>query len=496
MQPAEIKVDHYEGGILSTLAQAAHAVESAPCIREGLNRTLEILERYYGANRSAIVLCPGGAGEMRIEASRGLMPEQHKAVLERVIDSGKPVVIPRMGGESMFHQTTFVCVPIVMDRESSGALGVDLRYEKNRDYEATLAFLGLTASMIAQALKIARLSGIEKRLVPVEIPRTREQVQEPFDFSNLIGASAPMQQVYQQLAKVARSNATVIIRGESGTGKELIAHAIHQNSTRKSGPFIKVNCAALPDSLIESELFGYEKGAFTGALAQKKGRFELAEGGTLFLDEIGELNAATAVKLLRVLQEREFERVGGTRTVKADVRLIVATNKDLEKAVADGTFREDLFYRVNVFSIFLPPLRERKPDVLPLADHFLKAFNGAHGKSVKRISGQAIDRLMSYHWRGNVRELSNAIERAVLICDDHVIQSCHLPPALQTVETSGTVMNPSLQQSVESHEKNLIQKTLKTTRGNRARAAKLLRTTERIISYKARKYRIDCAGLK
>jgi Nif-specific regulatory protein len=515
MSPAEIKFNHFEIGTLRTLEHAARALDSPVNLKAGLNRMLEILEQYYGVIRSAIVLCRNGSSDLRVEASRGLTPDQQKAFVgmqegltDRVIDSGKPVVIHRAGGESLFHQrgaarlisqpneTTFVCVPLVNGREISGVLGVDLRYEKNRDYELTLAFMGLLASMIAQALRMAHLSSLEKQLLPVEIPRTREKVREPFDFSNLIGSSGAMQQVYEQLAMVSRSGATVMIRGESGTGKELIAQAIHSNSLRKAGPFIKVNCAALPDTLIESELFGHEKGAFTGAQMQKKGRFELAEGGTLFLDEIGEVNATTAVKLLRVLQEREFERVGGTRTLKADVRLIVATNKDLEKAIVAGTFREDLFYRINVFSILLPPLRERKPDVLPLADHFLNVFNSAHGKSVKRISTQAIDRLMSHHWPGNVRELSNAIERAVLICDGLVLHACHLPPALQSAEATGTVMNPSLKQATEAHEKNLIGDTLRTTRGNRARAAKLLRTTERVIDYKARKYGIDCSRLK
>ena len=299
-----------------------------------------------------------------------------------------------------------------------------------------------------------------------------------------------MQDVCENVARVARTNATVMIRGESGTGKELIAHAIHYNSLRKSGPFIKVNCAALPDNLIESELFGYEKGAFTGAGTQKKGRFELAEGGTLFLDEIGELSASTATKLLRVLQEREYERLGGTRTIKTDVRLIVATNKDLEKAIAGGTFREDLYYRLNVFSIFVPPLRERKPDVMLLTDHFLEGFNLEHGRQVKRVSTAAIDALMSYHWPGNVRELRNTIERAVLVSDGHVIDAHHLPPTLQTAETSGTVANLSLKGAVEAYEKDMIQDALKTTKGNCAKAAKLLWTTERIINYKARKYGI------
>jgi len=252
-----------------------------------------------------------------------------------------------------------------------------------------------------------------------------------------------------------------------------------------------VSCAALPDSLIESELFGYEKGAFTGAESRKKGRFELAEGGTLFLDEIGDVNLATQVKLLRVLQEREFERVGGTETVKANVRLIAATNKDLEKAMAAATFRDDLYYRLNVFTLFVPPLRERKPDLLTLADHFLEKFAREHGRPIKRISTPAIDMLASYHWPGNVRELENTIERAVLICDGEVIHGHHLPPSLQTAEASGTVTRVSLKDAIVAYEKDLIQDALKTTRGNRAKAARLLDTTERIINYKVRTYDID-----
>jgi Nif-specific regulatory protein len=287
-----------------------------------------------------------------------------------------------------------------------------------------------------------------------------------------------------------------LIRGESGTGKELIAHAIHYNSLRAKKPFVKVSCAALPDTLIESELFGYEKGAFTGAHARKKGRFELAEGGTIFLDEIGDIPASTQVKLLRVLQEREFERVGGTETVRVNVRVIAATNKDMEKALAEGTFREDLYYRLNVFTIFVPPLRDRKADLLLLADHFLEKFSHEHGKTIKRISTPAIDMLVSYHWPGNVREMENALERAVLMCEGQVIHAHHLPPSLQTAEASGTVTRVSLTDAIAAYEKDLIQDALKTTRGNRAKAARLLDTTERILNYKIRKYQIDVRRFK
>jgi Nif-specific regulatory protein len=298
------------------------------------------------------------------------------------------------------------------------------------------------------------------------------------------------------VAQVARTETTVLVRGESGTGKELVAQAIHYNSLRAKRPFIKVSCAALPESLIESELFGYEKGAFTGAQASKKGRFELAEGGTLFLDEIGELNLATQVKLLRVLQAKEFERLGGTKTIRANVRLIAATNKDIEKAIAAGSFRDDLYYRLNVFAVFIPPLRERKPDLLLLADHFLEKASLANGKHIKRISTPAIDMLMSYHWPGNVRELENAIERAVVVCDGQVVHAHHLPPTLQTAASSGTIMSLSLKDAIAAYEKDLIQDALKTARGNRAKAARLLSTSGRIMNYKVRQLGIDWRRFK
>jgi Nif-specific regulatory protein len=324
----------------------------------------------------------------------------------------------------------------------------------------------------------------------------RDELRDRYAFQNIIGNSAPIKAVYEQVAQVARTNTTVLIRGESGTGKEMIAHAIHYNSPRAKKPFIKVSCAALPDTLIESELFGYEKGAFTGAQGLKKGRFELADGGTLFLDEIGDLSLATQVKLLRVLQEREIERLGGTQTVRVNVRLIAATHRPLEKLIEEGTFREDLFYRLNVFTIFAPPLRERKPDIMLLADHFLEKYSVEHGKHIKRISTPAIDMLTSYHWPGNVREIENTIERSVLVCEGGVIHPHHLPPTLQTAEASDTVPRVSLVETVTAFERDLIQDALKSARGNRALAARLLHTTERIVGYKIRKYRVDCSRFR
>jgi Nif-specific regulatory protein len=300
-----------------------------------------------------------------------------------------------------------------------------------------------------------------------------------------------MREVFQMISHVSKSNATVLIRGESGTGKELVANSIHYSSLREKNPFIKVNCAALPATLIESELFGHEKGAFTGAINQKIGKFELAHKGTIFLDEIGSIGLDIQANLLRILQEKEFERVGGHRTLKTDVRIIAATNKNLERAVEEETFRGDLYYRLNVFPIYMPSLRARKTDILLLADYFLEKYAGENHKDIKRFSTPAIDMLMEYHWPGNVRELENCIERAVLLCEEGVIHSYHLPPTLQTGKESDTVPSLSLEDAVASLEKEMIIDALKNTGGNVTMATQILQTTVRKFAYKAQKYGVD-----
>ncbi|MGE4055749.1 MAG: sigma 54-interacting transcriptional regulator [Vicinamibacterales bacterium] len=494
---------------LSTLLEVSQALSGTLNLRSALHRVLEVLAKYHGTVRSMITLLHEN-GELRVEASDGLDTPAHavryrlgEGIVGKVVESGKPIVVPRVSKEPSFlhraskrpelprEELTFVCVPILVNRRAAGALAVDLKFDPDRDYDRSVQFFGVVASSIAQAVKIQRLVESDKKRLVAENTQLRQELRERYDFSSIIGSSGPVRQMYEQMAQVASTNTTVLIRGESGTGKELIAHAIHYNSPRANKPFVKVSCAALPDSLIESELFGYEKGAFTGAEQRKKGRFELAEGGTLFLDEIGDINLNTQVKLLRVLQEREFERLGSTETIRVNVRLLAATNKDMERAIAAGTFREDLFYRLNVFAIFVPPLRERKADLLLLVDHFLEKFSREHRKSIKRISTPAIDMLMSYHWPGNVRELENTLERAVLMCDGQVVHGHHLPPSLQTAEASGTVTRVSLSDAVAGFEKDLIQDALKTTRGNRAKAARLLDSTERVLNYKVRKYGID-----
>ena len=493
---------------LSTLLEINQALSGTLNLKAGMQRVLAILIRHHGVVHGMVTLLRDG--ELHVEAAEGF-DDRARAVRFRlgegitgqVVQSGKPIVVPRISREPSFlnrmprradvprQELSFICVPIMVQRATVGALAVDLRFKPERDYDSSVKFFGIVSSMLGQALNVQRLIDEERRRLVDENTHLRQELRERYDFSNIIGTSGPTRQMYEQVAQVAQTNTTVLIRGESGTGKELIAHAIHYNSLRAKKPFVKVSCAALPDSLIESELFGYEKGAFTGANARKKGRFELAEGGTLFLDEIGDINLSTQVKLLRVLQEREFERVGGTETVRVNVRVIAATNKDMEKAIADGTFREDLYYRLNVFTIFVPPLRERRADLLLLADHFLEKFSREHGKVIKRISTPAIDMLMAYHWPGNVRELENALERAVLVCDGQVIHGHHLPPSLQTADSSGTVTRVSLKEAVDGFERDLIQDALKTTRGNRAKAARLLDTTERVLNYKVKKYGVD-----
>jgi Nif-specific regulatory protein len=292
----------------------------------------------------------------------------------------------------------------------------------------------------------------------------------------------------------------VLIRGESGTGKELVARAIHLSSPRKDGPLIMVNCAALPDSLIESELFGHEKGAFTGASQQRKGRFELAHGGTLFLDEIGDISPSVQVRLLRVLQEKTFERVGGHETISVNVRIIAATSRNLESAMEEQRFREDLYYRLNVFPVHVPPLRERRADIMLLADHFVKKYSETYHRKVLRISSAAINMMMAYHWPGNVRELENCIERAVLTTSDQVIHAYNMPPSLQTSEATSTQVLPeeggSLKWLMDAYERELIVDALKKHAGNITAAARELRSTERIIGYAIKRLAINPANYR
>ena len=495
--------------VLDALSDVARELSGALEIERSFARALDLLAPALGARRASIALLDDEAGEISVETAVGFEPDPRtvrwrpgQGVTGRVVESGQPIVVPRASSEPMFlarggrpgtpdDDASFLCVPIQLGERAVGALGVLLPFDPRRDLLETVKALKIVAVVLAQRLRVHRLVQAEHQRLRDENAHLRLELRERYDYASIVGKSGPMRLVYEQISQVSGTTTTVLVRGESGTGKELIAQAIHYNSSRAKEPFVRVNCAALPESLIESELFGHEKGAFTGAQARRKGRFELAEGGTIFLDEIGDLSPSTQVKLLRVLQERELERVGGTETVSVNVRVIAATNADLEKAIAAGTFREDLYYRLHGFIVFVPPLRERRSDIMLLCDHFIAKYAAEHGKNIKRLSTPAIDMLMGYHWPGNVRELENTIERAIVVCDGSVIHAHHMPPALQTAEASGTAVQVSLADAVGKFERGLIEDALKSARGNRAQAARLLQTTERILSYKVKKFRID-----
>ncbi len=491
---------------LETIQAIIQILNDSQIPKSNFSSVLETLAARLNVSRSFLMTYQTASDKLNPVAVNGLNAADfrrlenkiEKTLFRTVFEKGKAVIVPRLTLEPTLKflqmpetEMSLIVLPIVLENQKLGVFAAEFLYNETADLKEAKLFLTVVAALIAQAFKIENAISEERQKLSDENSNLRRELKEKYDFSQIIGNSGPMRQVYAQVSQVARSNATVLLRGESGTGKEMIAHAIHYNSLRSKQAFIKINCAALPETLIESELFGYEKGAFTGADKRKKGRFELADGGTLFLDEIGDLPTQTQIKLLRVLQEKEFERLGGTETIKVNVRLITATNKNLEEEIAKNIFREDLFYRLNVFTIFLPPLRERKSDILFLAEHFLEKYERVHGKNVRRISTPAIDMLTAYHYPGNVRELENAIERAVIVCDENVLHGHHLPPTLQTATVSDTVTKLTLSSAVAAFESDLIQDTLKTTNGNCAKAAILLDTTERIINYKISKYEIN-----
>ena len=496
---------------LTVLYEISQLIGSGFDSQEGFSDILNTFHFHLGMNRGTITLLNPNTGELEIRAAHGLTEEEigrgkylvGEGITGKVVETGEPMVVPQIKKEPLFLNRTqsrenltksnisFICVPIKNGPNVLGALSADRLFSEEIAFEEDVRLLSIVASMIAQGLRIQQMVLDEKEQLLNENITLKEKLKERYSLYNIVGTSHKMTEVFQMIERIAHTDVTVLILGESGTGKELVANAIHFNSSRATRPFLKLNCAALPETLIESELFGHEKGAFTGATEQRMGRFERADGGTLFLDEIGTLSLTAQAKLLRVLQEWEFERIGGNRTFRVDIRIIAATSKDLERSIKEGTFREDLYYRLNVFPIFMPPLRERKTDILLLADYFVEKFNQKHKKDVRRISTPAIDMLMQYHWPGNVRELENCIERAVLLCIDRVIHSYHLPPTLQTGEQSGTIPSLSFEEAMENFEKELIIDALKNSGGNMAEAARLLKTTERVVSYSIRKLRVD-----
>ncbi len=500
-----LNTKHYRRKIkeLTLLFEISRILDEDMDLKEVIHPLLESMAENIGMQRATITLLNRKTGELSIEAAYGLSSQEKmkgrykvgEGITGKVVETGQPMIIPNIEDEPSFldktgarkswqnKQTSFICVPIKSGNEVIGTFSIDrLNQEGEMDLDDDVRLLSIVSSMIARAVQLRQRSEEEKQRLLEENTRLQKELKAKFQPDNMVGNSQAMQEVFDLMSQVSGSDATVLIRGESGTGKELVAQAIHYNSLRADKPFIKINCAALPESVIESELFGHEKGAFTGAMNTRKGRFEMADGGTIFLDEIGEISPMTQVKLLRVLQEREIERVGGSETIKVNVRILAATNRNLEEEIENNTFREDLYYRLNVFPIHIPPMRERKTDLMLLADFFTEKYSKRNRKHIKRISSSAIDLIMSYHWPGNVRELENCIERAVLLSTDQVIHAYHLPPSLQSAESSNTGIHSTLQEAVENLEKELISEALKSNRGNMARAARKLGITERIMA--------------
>jgi Nif-specific regulatory protein len=421
---------------LSVLTEIGLILSSTLELHDAFGKMMQIISDKLNMRRGALILLDESTGRLRTEAAIGMTPEEiergkyalGEGITGNVVATGRGRVIADVRNEPDFLNRTgrlsletatepisFICVPIRIEERTAGALSVDKPYVSDEQLKSDEVFLNIMAAFLAQAIQINRIVMRQKEKLLEENAQLRAQVRDRYRFENIIGDSPAMHEVFATVGQVANSRATVLLLGETGTGKEMIAKAIHHNSPRRDKPFIRVNCGAMTSTLLESELFGHVKGSFTGAIRDKEGRFEAADGGTIFLDEIGTMDPPLQVKLLRVLQEREFERVGETKTMKVDVRVIAATNVDLQEEVAKGTFREDLFYRLNVVSVYLPPLRNRREDIPRLIDHFLDKYNAINDRRLRRISRDMLNVLLRYPWPGNVRELENAIERAVVL---------------------------------------------------------------------------------
>ena len=498
---------------ITTLYEITKQLASSLDLNDCLKKSMKILSTMKGMENGTVTIVNPLTGKLEIEVAHGISEESRlrgtykigEGITGRVVATGNPIIVPHIAEEPLFlnktgarvavteQQRSFLCVPIKTRNQIIGALSIDRFYEGGLTEQANndLQFLTVLSGLVAETTVRIQKVNREKEHLHTENLKLKRELSEKNRINDIVGNSSRMQDVYEMIHRVVDSNATVLLRGESGTGKTLVAKALHYNGKRREKPFVVVNCSALPETLLESELFGHEKGAFTGANERKIGRFEQAEGGTLFLDEIGEISYSVQVKLLHVVQERNFQRLGSNKLINCDVRLVAATNRDLEKAVAEHKFREDLYYRLNVFPVYMPPLRERRTDILLLAEFFLEKYAKENSKIIKRISTSAIDMLVQYHWPGNVRELQNCMERAVLICDDDTVKGVHLPPSLQIADPRNTENPLSLTAAVENFEKDLIIEGLKKNNGNQTKTAKYLETSLRIINYKIHQYNID-----
>jgi Nif-specific regulatory protein len=491
---------------------------------------MEILEKELELERGMIFLFQEGSNSLELIEGRGLDKadksvtyERGEGVIGRVFSTGEPVNIRNIVKDPNFRHktgsrkklsqpTSFYCHPIVLAGEVAGVLAIDKRYLSEEDFFTWGKFIEILAFNLGQVLMIGNLVAEARKKLEFENVVLKREVAQKYMFQNIIGTSLPMEKLFKMIHTVADTRANILVTGENGTGKELVASAIHYNSSRRDNPLIKINCASIPEFLLESELFGHKKGSFTGAVSDKKGKFELADGGSIFLDEIGDMNAGLQAKLLRVIQERQIEPVGGIKTRTVDVRIIAATNRDLEAMVAEGTFREDLFYRLNVIRLAIPPLRERVSDISLLCSFFINKYAQANDKEIRGIAREALKKLQTYDFPGNVRELENLIERAVILTSNEFLQEedFDLPEnrSLPAIPVEAPVAAPSdsmseLMHIMDSHdgdvydrviqevERVLILNSLKKFRYVKTRTARFLGINRNTLDKKIRELNID-----
>jgi Nif-specific regulatory protein len=517
---------------LSAIYEVGKILTSTQNLPRALGISLRTLQSFLGFDRAAIHLPDAATRELRMEVAAGYTAEERglaryvwgEGIVGKTMKSGSPIAIPDVRQEPSFLDKTrahgktregtlaYISVPLKIGTEVLGVLTAErIGRTGTQALEADTRTLMVIGCLMGQALKLhAAIDRLHE-----EFQRQRQEfektIRKTYRIENIVGQSKRMQEVFASVTSVAPSRATVLLRGESGTGKERVARAIHLAGPRAEQPFVTVNCSALPETLLESELFGHKRGAFTGAIEERKGRFEQAAGGTIFLDEAGDIPLPTQVKLLRVLQERKFERLGENKTISVDVRIIAATNSDLEKMVEDGRFREDLFYRLNVIPIFLPPLRDRREDIIPLTEHFLDRFNKEHGKNVG-FAPEVLDLLLEYRWPGNVRELENLVERAVVMAKSPVVHIPDLPRPVRTFSaqeadaalsaSGGTPTAPSVLPARTAEqmpradyllamEREELRRALESTGWVIARAARMLGWTPRQVAYKMKKHSLS-----
>ena len=504
-----------------TIFEISNTLSTSLNKKTALENVLSILERNLQMNRGFILLYDNIAKNLYVAASIGIDKNIERAIrynvgediVGKVFKFGSPIMIPDIKAEPALQNKiykgndsniSFMAVPIKEGLDTIGVLAVDKNVADIYTYTSEIDLMKMISNLLSSFIKNVDEITLERERLWQEKNRLESELAKKYSFKGLIGESKAMQYVYKSISLVAPTRTTILLRGESGTGKEVVAKTIHFNSDRKNKPFIAINCAAIPKDLIESELFGYEKGAFTGASGQKTGKFEQASGGTIFLDEIGDMPIDTQSKLLRVLQEKKIERIGGVKDIDVDVRIIAATNKNLEEEVKSGNFRLDLYYRLNVVPIYLPPLRKRKEDIPSLVEHYLEKFNKENSKNIS-VSDEVLQILLHCDWPGNVRELENCLERAALFAEESIIKKENIS-CQRNVPCFGNILKDSNNEEIFKQsfpvsgsntinmaidEKELIENALQKAGYVQAKAARLLNITVRQLNYRIKKYDIN-----